>query len=186
MNVSLVNETVLQIDLQELFHQLSDESLTKLATIYAWESPAWRAIIQEVRSEFAARSFNSDLYYLRRAFFGMPLEEEVLSLEEENQIIRIMSQTFTSLLEEVSYRVAEGDTYRRAYYAISGYIQDHFGQDAVYNFRKYVIDLPDVDSLQISRTVSANVSTLTQKAIEEWSQVLIRIMKDLINATPQE
>lgn len=189
MNISLVNGgTSLQIDLHDLFRDLSEESLEELASIYAWESAAWKAIIQEVRSEFAARAFNSDLYYLRRAFFGMPLgeDEESLTSEEESQIMKIMSQTFSSLLEEVSYRVVEGDKYRRAYYSISEYIQEHFGHDAAYNFRKFVVDLPEVDSLQVSRSVSADISKMTQDTIEEWSQTLIQIMKRASDATPQK
>ena len=188
MNVSLVDDSSIQIDLQDLFHQLSDESLKKLATIYAWESPAWRAIIQEVRSEFATRSFNSDLYYLRRTFFGMPLDssDESLTSDEESEIVKVMSQTFSSLLEEVSYRVTEGDKYRRAYYSISDYLSERFGPDAAYHFRKYVVDLPDIDSLQVSRKVSSDISKMTQDTIDEWSQTLIRIMKRVLNATPQE
>jgi hypothetical protein len=69
MKATIDEQGNIQVNLIDLLENMDDEAKQQAIEHFAWQSPIWHELVQGVCQEYAAESFNGNIFKLRQAFF---------------------------------------------------------------------------------------------------------------------
>jgi len=136
MRVKIENGNI-EIDIRELFDNLTDEELDELAEIYAWKSKLWENITKIARSNWCAPNVNSDIYKLRKMFFLMDLEGEY----ETEPVLPAMQRTMKYFIEENAELEAKARKNNEIRGELFRYVANKYDADTAYDINSKFLDL---------------------------------------------
>ena len=105
MKATIDDQGNIQISIIDLLDQMDDESKQQVIEHFAWTSPIWHELVQGVSNEYAAESFNGDIFKMRMAFFqggNVPeaLRETISSLLNTIKHLQQRERAYTKTLGE--------------------------------------------------------------------------------------
>jgi hypothetical protein len=181
MNTELDDKGNLIINVFDLFNNLDEETINKMAEIYAWKDPAYRYLVTELRQEYAGKNFNDSIYNFRKAFFLQPMEYDWESPDRD--IFNAMKQTIEELLKENAELVIDNRKHNNAKSAVYDYIRTRFpgSDDIAYNVNSVYINVLHGNNNDKERSyvlAREGVEKLDlDKVVQEWCDHVMELFK---------
>lgn len=140
-----IKDGVLQISVHDLFDGMSDEEKESLAVEFAWHMPAWKELVQSLRSSFATPNYNPNLYYVRKLFFMLPYKDEekdddFWKSQKNKQITNIMRDTMIEIIKENSELAAEIYKMNQARSELYDKMKVLFNQNIAYSVNSILVE----------------------------------------------
>jgi hypothetical protein len=138
-----------KISIYELIEEMNGEDKEQMIEILGWQHPVYRQVIKNIRDTCAGKSYNEDMFRLRKAFFTMELEDYHIYQNEELRDIQYrMRETMEEILKENAEAHAENRLLQNSIHTIMDELKNRMGENVFSEFwRKHLDDIyPKTDA----------------------------------------
>lgn len=177
MEIELTEKSELKISLYDIFNAMTEDEMRKVAAEYGWHSDQWLGVIDSLRNGYASKTYNPDIYVVRKAFFSMPWIDEYDLTTEENKyavgcdVAQSMLQTMEAILEENAALAAEIHSMNSAWAAAYDFLKNRgFNNDLLYSINSVYVSEKYRKDPKTNYEIADNISKITSSevSVEEF------------------
>jgi hypothetical protein len=133
------NHGNIKINIYDLLDNLSEEDSLTIIEAFSWTDDVYKKVVENVRNTYSAPNYNDGIYQLRKAFFTMPINDELEYFEHSplNGIIRIMKDTMKEIITENARINVESSHKSEGWYAVKDYLRSAgWNDELIYSIEK--------------------------------------------------